>query len=411
MPWLAGTALLHSAVVMEKREALKIWTILLAIMTFSLSLVGTFLVRSGILTSVHTFASDPARGVFILAILITFHRRRAGALCLAGADHAAGRPVCAGVARGRAIAQQSVPDHRLRHRVRRHALSARARSLDRRKDFGRRAVLQPHLRAVVHPAAGGGAVRAAARLETRRPSRRRAAAHWRDLHRSHRRCRNVRDRGLSGAAGARHRTCALRDGRARSPISSSARRSCARHSPSRCSAPAACRVRTGAPRSRISGSARCCSASSAMRSGEPSASFRSNPSEKISLRQYDFTFEGLTTRTGPNYREVAAKFSVHRHGEVDRRARAVQAHVRLARHHDDGGRADDARLQPALCVARRSAGRRRAGGAHLSQAAGAADLVRAVADGLGGALSLSDRRLRVGAPRPAKARAALQPAE
>jgi cytochrome c-type biogenesis protein CcmF len=72
MPWLAGTALLHSAVVMEKRNALKIWTILLAILAFSLSLIGTFLVRSGVLTSVHTFANDPARGVFILAILVLF---------------------------------------------------------------------------------------------------------------------------------------------------------------------------------------------------------------------------------------------------------------------------------------------------------------------------------------------------
>jgi cytochrome c-type biogenesis protein CcmF len=72
MPWLAGTALLHSAVVMEKRNALKVWTILLAILTFSLSLIGTFLVRSGVLTSVHTFSSDPARGVFILLILVLF---------------------------------------------------------------------------------------------------------------------------------------------------------------------------------------------------------------------------------------------------------------------------------------------------------------------------------------------------
>ena len=72
MPWLAGTALLHSAVVMEKRNALKVWTILLAILAFSLSLLGTFLVRSGVLTSVHTFATDPTRGVFILAILTTF---------------------------------------------------------------------------------------------------------------------------------------------------------------------------------------------------------------------------------------------------------------------------------------------------------------------------------------------------
>ncbi len=69
MPWLFGTALLHSAIVAEKRDALKSWTILLAILTFSMSLLGTFLVRSGVLTSVHAFATDPERGVFILAIL------------------------------------------------------------------------------------------------------------------------------------------------------------------------------------------------------------------------------------------------------------------------------------------------------------------------------------------------------
>ncbi|MGQ3672872.1 heme lyase CcmF/NrfE family subunit [Xanthobacter sp. TB0136] len=79
MPWLAATALLHSAVVMEKRDALKVWTIFLAILAFSLSLLGTFLVRSGVLTSVHSFASDPERGVFILAILVFFI---AGALAL-----------------------------------------------------------------------------------------------------------------------------------------------------------------------------------------------------------------------------------------------------------------------------------------------------------------------------------------
>jgi len=69
MPWLLGTALLHSALVLERRGALVSWTILLAILTFSLSLVGTFLVRSGILTSVHAFAVDPKRGVYILGIL------------------------------------------------------------------------------------------------------------------------------------------------------------------------------------------------------------------------------------------------------------------------------------------------------------------------------------------------------
>lgn len=69
MPWLAGTALLHSAIVVERRQTLVVWTLLLAILTFSLSLVGTFLVRSGIITSVHAFAVDPARGVGILALI------------------------------------------------------------------------------------------------------------------------------------------------------------------------------------------------------------------------------------------------------------------------------------------------------------------------------------------------------
>ena len=69
MPWLVATALLHSAIVVEKRDTLKAWTILLAIIAFSFSLLGTFIVRSGVLTSVHAFATDPERGVFILAFL------------------------------------------------------------------------------------------------------------------------------------------------------------------------------------------------------------------------------------------------------------------------------------------------------------------------------------------------------
>src|SRR5579883_2175138 len=91
MPWLAGTALLHSAIVVEKRETLKSWTILLAIVTFSLSLIGTFLVRSGVLTSVHAFAVDPARGLFILLLLLiaiggslTLYAVRAPALKVGG---------------------------------------------------------------------------------------------------------------------------------------------------------------------------------------------------------------------------------------------------------------------------------------------------------------------------------------
>ncbi|MDO5605047.1 MAG: heme lyase CcmF/NrfE family subunit [Paracoccus sp. (in: a-proteobacteria)] len=87
MPWLLACALLHSAIVVEKREVLKSWTILLAIMGFGFSLIGTFIVRSGVITSVHSFAADPARGVFILAILaafvggaLTLYAARAGAM-------------------------------------------------------------------------------------------------------------------------------------------------------------------------------------------------------------------------------------------------------------------------------------------------------------------------------------------
>lgn len=72
MPWLIAAALLHSAIVVEKRESLKSWTILLAIMAFGFSLIGTFIVRSGVITSVHAFANDPERGVFILMILAFF---------------------------------------------------------------------------------------------------------------------------------------------------------------------------------------------------------------------------------------------------------------------------------------------------------------------------------------------------
>src|SRR5690606_21826293 len=87
MPWLLAAALLHSAIVVEKRESLKSWTILLAIMAFGFSLIGTFIVRSGVITSVHSFASDPERGVFILGILAFFtggalvlYAARAGAM-------------------------------------------------------------------------------------------------------------------------------------------------------------------------------------------------------------------------------------------------------------------------------------------------------------------------------------------
>jgi cytochrome c-type biogenesis protein CcmF len=92
MPWLLAAALLHSSIVVEKRESLKAWTILLAIMAFGFSLIGTFIVRSGVITSVHAFANDPERGVFILMILGFF---TGGALILFAAR--------AGVMEGRGV--------------------------------------------------------------------------------------------------------------------------------------------------------------------------------------------------------------------------------------------------------------------------------------------------------------------
>ena len=177
MPWLAGTALLHSALVMEKRNALKVWTILLSILTFSLSLLGTFLVRSGVLTSVHAFATDPTRGVFILLILCLFIGGSLSLFAWRARRAEAGRPVRADLARGRAGAQQSVPDRGLRRPCSFGTLYPLALEvLDRRQDFGRRAVLQPDLRAAVRAAAARRAVRADAGVEARRSARRHATA-------------------------------------------------------------------------------------------------------------------------------------------------------------------------------------------------------------------------------------------
>ena len=112
MPWLIATALLHSAIVVEKRDALKGWTILLAILAFGFSLIGTFLVRSGVITSVHAFANDPARGLFILALLSRLYRRRAAALRLARALPEGRRALRPRQPRGRAADQQSAAGDR-----------------------------------------------------------------------------------------------------------------------------------------------------------------------------------------------------------------------------------------------------------------------------------------------------------
>ena len=213
MPWLAGTALLHSAVVMEKRNALKVWTILLSILTFSLSLLGTFLVRSGVLTSVHAFATDPTRGVFILLILCIFiggslslYAWRASALKQGG--------LFAPISREGALVLNNLFLTTACATVFIGTLYPLALEVaDRRQDFGRRAVLQSDLRAAVPAAADRGAVRAAAGVEARR-SARRGAAPDRGRHRG-----AARDRHAVGVDARRQRLRAARRSGSRSSSS------------------------------------------------------------------------------------------------------------------------------------------------------------------------------------------------
>ena len=168
MPWLAGTALLHSALVMEKRDALKVWTILLAIITFSLSLMGTFLVRSGVLTSVHAFAVDPARGIFILAIMGIFI---GGALTLFAirAPLLAQGGLFAPISREGSLVLNNLLLTTACAAVFVGTLYPLAlESLTGEKISVGAAILQLHLRAALRPAADRGAVRPDARLEAGR---------------------------------------------------------------------------------------------------------------------------------------------------------------------------------------------------------------------------------------------------
>ena len=176
MPWLAGTALIHSSIVVEKRDTLKSWTVLLAIITFSLSLVGTFLVRSGVLTSVHAFAVDPLRGTFILLLLLV---AIGGSLALYAVRAPAlkGGGLFAPISReGALVLNNLLLDLRRGDGVPRHALSAVPRRGGRAQGLGRLSVLRPHLRAADGAAAAGGRGRAAAGVEARRPVGRAAAA-------------------------------------------------------------------------------------------------------------------------------------------------------------------------------------------------------------------------------------------
>ena len=167
LPWLSGTALLHSAIVVEKREALKIWTILLAIGTFSLSLCGTFLVRSGILNSVHSFANDPTRGVFILALLAIVIGGSLLLFALARAGDDGHRDLRADLARGRAGAEQHPAVLDLRRGADRHDLSAVRRAGVRRQAQRRTAVFPEHRVPAGDPAVRRDVARPGAAVEAR----------------------------------------------------------------------------------------------------------------------------------------------------------------------------------------------------------------------------------------------------
>ena len=192
MPWLAATALLHSALVMEKREALKVWTILLAILAFSLSLIGTFLVRSGILTSVHAFAVDPRRGVFILAILVALI---GGALALFAwrAPQLRQGGLFAPVSREGALVLNNVLLTVACATVFIGTLYPLALEVaHRREDLRRAALLQRDLRPVDDPSPDRHAVRTVSRLEARRPAGSDATPPRRGCHRSRRSGRDAR---------------------------------------------------------------------------------------------------------------------------------------------------------------------------------------------------------------------------
>jgi hypothetical protein len=147
MPWLVGAALLHSQAVTEKRGSFRGWTLLLAIAAFALSLLGTFLVRSGVLTSVHAFASDPARGVFILVLLGVVIGGSLLLYALRAPRDESGPAVRGPLARDAAAGQQPAAHRGRGDGAARHAVPAARRGARRRPHLGRPALLRPPVRA------------------------------------------------------------------------------------------------------------------------------------------------------------------------------------------------------------------------------------------------------------------------
>ncbi len=411
MPWLAGTALLHSAVVMEKREALKVWTILLSILTFSLSLIGTFLVRSGVLTSVHAFASDPTRGVFILAILVLFiggglalYAWRAPLLKQGGLFAPISREgalvfnnlfltaACATVFVGTLypLALEALTGDKI---------SVGAPFFD--ATFG--PLFIPLLIAVPF-----GPMLAWKRGDVYGVAQRLMGAFAAAL--VGLAATFVVDGGgpvlapfgvglalfvMAGAA----TDIFERTGLTRVPVSIAVQR--ALGLPRSTWGTAFAHFGLGLTLLGIVGETQWGS--------ERIVAIR--PGDQISIRRYDFSFDGLTPHTGPNYREVVGRFTVRRNGEEigvmqpSKRsfpARETtttqtalmtrgfsQLYLSLGDTNADGSIAVRLYHKPLVMLI----------------------WIGALVMAIGGALSLSDRRLRVGAPRPARSKRAMQPAE
>jgi cytochrome c-type biogenesis protein CcmF len=410
MPWLAGTALLHSALVMEKREALKIWTILLSILTFSLSLMGTFLVRSGVLTSVHAFASDPMRGIFILVILVLFiggglalYAWRAPLLKQGGLFAPISREgalvlnnlflttACATVFVGTLypLALEALTGAKI---------SVGAPFFN--ATFG--PLFVPLLVAVPF-----GPLLAWKRGDLKGVAQRLAAAFVLALV------------GIAAVCVAEGRPviAAFGIGLAAFVIVGAITDIVERTGLWRAPFPTTLRRAIGLPRSAWGaafahiglGVTLLGVVGETQWGAEQIVSLRQG--DKVSLRHYDFTFDGTSTRNGPNYRELAVKFTVRRNGEPI------------------GIMEPSKRTFPARGMSTTEAALMTRGFSQIYASLGEVTPDGAVAVRLyhkplvlliwfgcvvmamGGALSLSDRRLRVGAPKPARSRAAIQPAE
>ena len=412
MPWLAGTALLHSAVVMEKRNALKVWTILLAILTFSLSLIGTFLVRSGVLTSVHTFSTDPARGLFILLILTVFiggslalFAWRAPALKQGG--------LFAPISRESALVLNNLLLSTACATVFVGTLYPLAlEALHRRQDFGRRAVLQPHLRSAIRAPARGGALRPAAGVEAGRSLWGVAALAWGRCRRLYRRCRNLCGCGNEGRCWLRSASVLALFVMAGS-ITDIAERVDLRSM----SLATISRRAAGLPRSAW-GTALAHFALGITLAGivcettwNSEQIVALKPSQMVSVSGYDLTFDGITNRAGSNYKELVARFSVRKGGSL---IATMEPSKRLFPSRDGMTTTEAALLTRGFSQLYLSLGDSNPDGTVTVRLYHKPLVlliwVGAIVMVFGGALSLSDRRLRVGAPKPA-ARILPQPAE